>query len=361
MKKITLLIVFLSAALFVFHSCQKDAIEKVLEGPQHLPEVPFDYNEMRFSVINGLHFLRLNFDTNDVEGGFSNEKATLGRVLFYDKRLSKNNAISCGSCHEQKKAFADGEQFSFGLNLEQTSRNSMSIGNTAYHNFFFWDGRARNLRTQVMMPIQNHIEMGIEKIEYLVDKLDRVEYLKPLFESAYGSPEITEDKISIALAQFIGSMVTNNSKFDQGLNSGFDNFTQKEKDGVDLFFQKFNCDNCHTSPLFTNSWRKANVGLDIENFDEGDGWNRFKVPSLRNIELTAPYMHDGRFRTLEEVIEHYNSGIQPNPSLDWSLRGVGGEPKRFEMTNYEKNALIAFLKTLTDEEFINDERFSDPF
>ena len=312
--------------------------------------------------------------------------ATLGRVLFYDKAMSLNNTIACASCHQQEKGFADPEAFSIGFEGELTGRNSMGLTNARYYSrgSFFWDERATTLEEQVLMPIQDHIEMGMT-LDALTQKLNSLDYYPELFELAFGEEEVTSKRVSLALAQFIRSMVSFQSKYDEGLMSNppnnnrppasFSNFTASENLGMALFFsQRTNCATCHGSINFVAD-TPFNNGLDLNSSDNGIGSISgnprdnalFKVNSLRNIEMTAPYMHDGRFNTLKEVIEHYNSGIQPHLNLSPQLQVRGNQgpnniqPIRMNLTDEEKQSLVDFLKTLTDETFLNDERFNNPF
>ncbi|MCB0598393.1 MAG: cytochrome-c peroxidase [Lewinellaceae bacterium] len=300
--------------------------------------------------------------------------ATLGRVLFYDRQLSINNSVACGSCHRQESAFADGKKGSEGFGGKVTPRNSMGIVNVALNNNLFWDSRIASLREMVIKPVQNHIEMGMESMEVLSQKLAKSSYYPPLFEAAFGTPQVTEDRIAQALTQFLSSMITANSKFDHAQENNFAAFSELEKMGMSLFqSERAKCSSCHSGPNFSapdgpgdpyggsDIKGTANIGLDLVYQDQGKGDGQFKIPSLRNIALTAPYMHDGRFNTLEEVVEHYNSGIQAHAKLDPKLIGPDGNPQRLNLDAMEKAALVAFLKTLTDEQLVQDPRFSDPF
>jgi cytochrome c peroxidase len=332
-----------------------------------LPETAFNYGTDTFpSYFSApLSFI------NSVQNPITNDGATLGRVLFYDKMLSANNTVSCGSCHLQSKAFSDPRIFSSGFEGEQTNRNSMAIVNSRFSFRYFWDQRALYAETQVLMPIQNHIEMGMN-LGDLVTKLQTVDYYQPLFQKAFGSTEVNVSRISIALAQFVQSLNSYRSRYDVGTQTGFADFSPVETDGMNLFFSgTINCNQCHTTANFYDT-SPLNNGLESIYIDKGRGAitndsaddGKFKVPSLRNIEMSAPYMHDGRFATLEQVVEHYNSGIQANANLDDRLATnglTGGPPKQYYMTAYQKASVVAFLKTLTDQQFLNDVRFSDPF
>lgn len=358
MKKIGLSLLVVTATVgVVLFSCKKIALE---DNVPDLPTTPYDYsNTNGITVFNGPN------------NPFSNEKASLGRVLFYDKLLSVNNRIACGSCHLQELGFSDGKQSSEGfLGVTTTPRNSMTIANLQLESSFFWDARANSLEDQATQPIKNHIEMGIENIDLLPNKLGKTSYYANLFSNAYGSSEITSDKIAKALATFLRSMISANSKFDIGENSQFANFSLLEKEGQAIF-QSSQCSSCHNLSLGFFGWSGttiANIGLAktsdngaINTFNNPSFENSFKAPTLRNIALTAPYMHDGRFATLNEVIDHYSHNIQQYDNLDWRLQDGNGNAKKFNYTDHQKEALIAFLNTLTDYSYITDKRFSNPF
>lgn len=307
---------------------------------------------------------QLQITAKDSSVLLSNEIAALGRVLFYETRLSQNNSISCASCHQPSKSFCDGDKLSQGLFNKQTTHNSMALINTGFQKRFFWDINGDSLRGDVMKPILNHLEMGIESLEDLPPKLQQYPMYEALFQEAFGKNDaaITSDKISLALSQFVSALYSYRSKFDEGHVSNFVNYTQKELHGKDLFFGKAKCATCHQYPLFTRAWGSAtNIGLDSD--FESNPIKQFKIPTLRNIELTSPYMHDGRFTTLEEVVDHYNEGIQFNTFLAWEFKDPNNreKPIQLHLSETEKKELIAFLKTLTDWTFLTEERFSNPF
>lgn len=307
----------------------------------------------------------------------------LGRVLFYDKQLSLNNSVACASCHKQTLAFADNVAFSRGFENVLTKRNSMPIQNLQ-NDFFttfdgirfvsssilFWDGREANLNTMVLRPILNHIEMGNFDVQSLAEKLSTVPYYKPLFKKAYGEETITPERISTAISSFVRSISSNNTKFDQS-NNGKQQLSALEENGQKLFFNIYNCNSCHQVQTSTGyaiaGGGFADIGLDTQ--DKGRGLitsnsndlGKFKIPSLRNVALTAPYMHDGRFATLEDVMEHYSTGIEDNPNLDFRLRNFDGSAKRLNISEADKKAIVAFLNTLTDYQMIADPKFSSPF
>lgn len=304
----------------------------------------------------------------------TNSGATLGRVLFYDKRLSANNTTSCSSCHQAEHGFSDPKRFSTGFAGGSTGRNSMGLTSARYYlrQNFFWDERAATLEDQVLQPIQNATEMGMTLTE-LVTKIQAEPYYATLFTNAFGNATVTSDRISKALAQFVRSIVSGSSKYDQGVPIGFSNFTASENRGRGLFGTA-GCAACHGSDNFVPGNLIFNNGLENPYVDKGLGAvtglssdeGFFKVPSLRNIELTAPYMHDGRFATLEQVVEFYNSGVVNHPNLSPPLKNPpgtpgAGQPRRLNLTAQQKADLVAFMKTLTDTSVTTDPKFQDPF
>lgn len=365
----------------IFPGCQQEDeelanIENNALSELNLPESPYNYANIDLPD----HFLAN--DVRRIDNTLNNNRvtdagATLGRVLFYDKLLSANNSTSCASCHLQANGFADERTLSLGFEGGETGRNSMGLANARYYNngHFFWDERAESLEEQVLMPIQDEVEMGLT-LDELVSKIQAQEYYEPLFIEAFGDDGVTTNRIANALAQFVRSMVSYESRFDEGLiavggnrNRDFPNFSELENLGKDLFFSgRTQCGNCHATAVFSGDQARNN-GLDARNIDLGLGEvtgnprdnGKFKVNSLRNIELTAPYMHDGRFETLEEVIGFYNRDIQNNPNLDQRLRVNNGNVRRMNLNGQERAALVAFLKTLTDKNFISDVKYSNPF
>jgi cytochrome c peroxidase len=331
------------------------------------------------------------FDNTPKDNPVTDAGATLGRVLFYDTQLSANHTVSCGSCHVQKHAFADPNRASKGSGGKLTDRHAMSLANLRYSHpgRFFWDERSGPLEEAVLLPIQNKVEMG-QDLSRVVEILGKDEKYAELFKLAFGDGKVTSERIGKALAQFLRSMVSWRSKYDEGLakvtsaRDDFPNFTRQENRGKALFLS--NCAVCHlpgAQDAHFSLLGPANDGLD-EDFKNSDGGvgditlngpdiGRFKSPSLRNVEVTAPYMHDGRFDALDKVIDHYSKGVKPHPNLDPRLRQISlgpltapaagrqVTPRPLHFTDSEKAALIAFLKTLTDQQFLTDPRFSDPF
>ncbi|MEM9185492.1 MAG: cytochrome c peroxidase [Planctomycetota bacterium] len=302
---------------------------------------------------------------DDFPNPISNPGAELGRVLFYDKRLSHNNGASCASCHAQENGFGDPNQFSVGFEGRLTGRHSPGLSNAAYYarGRFFWDERAATLEEQVLMPIEDSVEMG-SNLDELEEKLQATDYYPELFRRAFGDTEVTQERMGLAMAQFVRSMVTYKSKFDEALAAGpagspgfAAQFTNQENQGHAIFNR--DCGRCHGTEA-NIATRPENIGLDPDNEPENGndaGFNgRFKVASLRNIAVRGRFMHDGRFDSLEAVINHYANGIQDNDALSAGLP-VGG----FGYNPNQRAALVAFLNTLTDQEFLSSELFSDPF
>ncbi len=336
----------------------------IVSAPAQVPELPETlYNYASQDLPR--YFMNAP-DNVPVNNPVTDAGATLGRVLFYDKKLSANRSIACASCHTQDQGFSDSRQFSEGFEGGLTRRNSMGLANLRYdRGAFFWDERAATIEEQVLMPIQDAVEMGMD-LDDLSARLREQEYYPPLFARAFGNERIDSERIADALAQFLRSMVSYRSRYDEGMTQAgpptneFPNFSAEENRGKAIFMER--CNSCHGGPLSASPGARTN-GLGDYAGDNGKGevtgvprdFNQFKSPSLRNIELTAPYMHDGRFASLTEVIEHYSTGVQ----LPRALPGLpsGG----FRFADDEKESLLAFLLTLTDDSFIADERFSDPF
>ncbi len=301
----------------------------------------------------------------------------LGRMLFYEKALSGNNTMTCASCHQQQFAFNDTARFSIGIHGLPGKRNAMSVFNMAWNtNGFFWDGRAVLLRHQSLMPIQDDLEMD-ETLENVVTKLSAMNVYREQFKRAFNTEIITSELISKALEQFMNSIVSNNSKYDRYLR-GEISLDSAEERGRRLFFAEYNpafpalsgadCAHCHSGDNFEND-KFMNNGLDNDAGlakDEGrkkvsgqpQDLGKFKVTSLRNIALTAPYMHDGRFQSLEDVVAHYNEGLVSSSTLDPALAATMGTGLMLDSGDIAD--LVAFLKTLTDEQLIQDPRYAAP-
>lgn len=301
----------------------------------------------------------------------------LGKMLFFEPMLSKNSVQSCGSCHNQNTGFTDTARFSIGVEGIQGGRQAMSVFNMAWHsNEFFWDGRANLLRDQALMPIQDPLEMN-ETLDNVVAKLSNSELYRNQFIRAFGNDAITPEKMGLAMEQFMLSIVSGNSKYDRW-QMGLEELTESEMRGLELFTMEYNpfflddsgadCQHCHTDPTFENDLYMNN-GLDSDAEFQDIGREavtgnpadraKFKVPTLRNIALTAPYMHDGRFTTLEEVVDHYNEGIKASTTVDGGI--LATQAQGLLLTEQDKVDLVNFLHTLTDEDLANNPEYADPF
>jgi len=318
-------------------------------------------------------------DHSPTSNAINDRVATLGRVLFYDLRMSTNDRASCASCHRQALGFTDSMRFSNGISSAATTDfHAMRLGNLRYWKpgSTFWDRRAASVEAQASHPFHSLVELGwggaAGGFDGLIRKMDKTIYYPDLFAWAFGSSEITEPRIQQALAQFVRAMISSSSRWDTGyarvfspsqpnraLNIDLPNFTPEENRGRQLFMTKVGqggagCSACHLPPTFALTATARSNGLDA-------GETRlFKAPSLRSVGLTGPYMHDGRFETLAEVVDFYDHGVQQGPALDPRLQR-GGNPQRLNLSAADRAALVAFLMTLSDRALTSDARFSDPF
>jgi cytochrome c peroxidase len=364
------LIGVLALAVIITTACKKEFNENELSNSTATPNLSQTYNY----------------------GVGSDNLVTLGRVLFYDKNLSLNNGISCGSCHKQEFGFGDNQQFSPGLMGKLSSRNTSTLispisifGASA----FFWDGRAADLESAAIMPVLNQDEMHAIDVQLLPGKLAKLDYYPQLFQNAFSTPEITVPRIRIALAAFMRALISSNSRVVGLFISG--QLTYDELQGENIFQGKAKCYSCHKGQDFStyDGSEFWNIGLDYDYADKGrymiTGEEKtkgaFKLPHLRNIAQSAPYMHDGRFNTLREVIDHYDHGIINNPQLSYRLRdipqsvisnvpvGVLPEdvdfsmypPQSLNLTEIEKRQLEAYLRAMSDPVLLNHPKYSDPF
>ena len=404
----------LFAISVVIFACQKEKNVTTIEiHPEDLPQVNvlspksvditmYEFNKPQASFLTGL---------GAPQSKFNNGIATLGKVLFYDRNLSSTYTVSCGSCHKQANAFADNNRFSEGINGQLSTRNSMALANVSnfkmhYSNFdgkapsLLWDGRASSVTQQAPLALLNPHEMGMEWKD-IVERVSALPYYKPLFAQGYGDTEVTEARILDAFSEFVGAIRCQNSKLDIALENvngdinassteiKFDilhnsysgisdtiggdttvvplkDFTVQELRGRDIF--SANCTKCHSPVRNFQEVFEACNGLDLNYSDNGKGiltskatdMGVFKSPSLRNIALSAPYMHDGRFATLEAVIDFYSDDIKPHANLHPLLRKPDGSTK-MNFTPQEKKDLLAFLQTMTASDIGHDKIFSDPF
>lgn len=347
MKKqatILTLCIFVGALVFTEACNKKDTGSQELTHPLTIP-VPAGFPAMQNFFVN-----------NPV----TQEGFELGRKLFYDGRLSQDGNFPCASCHQQFAGFATFDHpLSHGFADQFTTRNAPGLVNLAWYKEFHWDGGINHLEVQPLAPITATNEMA-ETVENVVRKLNGDTAYKRMFRQAFNTNEINSQLMLRAMAQFMGMMVSANSKYDR-VKAGKENFTAAEQRGYQIFQQK--CESCHKEPLFTDqSFR--NTGLPIDNVLRDMGRMRitklsqdslkFKVPTLRNIFLTAPYGHDGRFYSIGAMIDHYRFNVVNGPTTDPLVRN------KLAIDDYEKNDLIIFMRTLTDTSFINDKRFAQP-
>lgn len=364
MKNISYLLIVVLAVFIL--ACEKDEPDPPIDPPIEMDETPFN-----------LEYGKLPAPDIAPDNPLTIQGVKLGRMLFYEDMLSKDGSQNCASCHIQEFAFSDTARFSLGVREMEGKRQAMSVVNMAWNNNeFFWDGRAHLLRDQSLLPIQDELEMD-ETLESVITKLSDSKMYRDQFSRAFGSPEITEEKMSLAMEQFMNTIVSYNSKYDQFL-AGNTTLTESEERGRKLYFQEYNpffpdqsgadCQHCHGGDNFEND-EYMNNGLDTdadfadigreEVSNKPEDRAKFKVPSLRNIAVTPPYMHDGRFNTLEEVIDHYNEGIKESSTVDPAI--LNTKQTGLLLTAQGKMDLVNFLKTLTDEDLLSNPAFASPF
>ena len=355
---------FLFASILFVVACTKD---------DEVPEIPVTIDETPYTLAYG------DLPTPDLpaDNPLTEQGVQLGRMLFYETMLSKDNTQACASCHRQSDGFSDSTRFSIGVELLPGNRQAMPVFNLAWHsNDFFWDGRSELLREQSLRPIQDPLEMN-ETLENVIAKLSSSKMYQDQFTRAFGSTEVTAEKMSLAMEQFMLSIVSYNSKYDKFL-AGEVQLTESEERGRLLFEAEYNpffpevsgadCGHCHSGRNFEND-QYMNNGLDTDASmtdigreavsQNANDKGKFKVPTLRNVAVTAPYMHDGRFQTLEQVVDHYNEGIQASETVDPTVLNTINTG--LFLTEEDKVDLVNFLKTLTDDTFLNEAAYKSPF
>jgi cytochrome c peroxidase len=348
-------------------------------GTPTLPDPSYVYSDAGLSAELPYMYRDSTDDTVLDNNRTTDAGATLGRVLFYDRRLSITNTVACSTCHLQSHGFATPERFPTGALGVPLKRNAMALGNVRYNaqRSWFSDMRVHRLEELALQPIENAEELG-SSLALAETKLRGTPFYASLFEAAFGSPDITRERIGLALGQFLQSLMTYRSRHDLAFNpmenEPYDPtpvLTAQELRGFRIFDDnpRTRCNSCHDLRLGTNVWQ-ANNGIDLVPTDPGtldpamqrDGSvGVFRAASLRNIAVTAPYMHDGRFATLRDVIDHYDHGIQDSPNLDGILHSLAGGPVRMNLTEDEKDDLEAFFRAMTDDAFLTDQKFSSPF
>lgn len=357
-RKKAIFFLSLIGALVIYAGCRKDDpyIRDYMPTPYEL-KIPAGFPQMVIPADNPM----------------TEEGVWLGRNLFWEKKLSKNNIQSCGTCHAPNAAFSDTAQFSVGVEGNEGNRQAMALVNLGWSNFFFWDGRVSTLEQQVLKPVPNPVEMN-QPWPLAVQKLQEDPRYPLMFYRAFGTYTIDSMLVAKAIAQFMRTMISGNSKFDQYVN-GSASLTSQELYGLNLYTvdrdiaggtMGADCFHCHGYPFMQLQNEFHNNALDATFLDLGRGmvtgnpndYGKFKVPSLRNVALSAPYMHDGRFNTLDEVINHYSTGLNNSATVSPFMLNINDGGIQIPPT--EKAALKAFLETLTDWEFINNPDFSDP-
>ncbi|MEQ8519411.1 MAG: cytochrome c peroxidase [Cytophagales bacterium] len=336
--------------------------------------VSFDLNDSakQYKFPDLLHFPEMPVNENNIPTYAGVE---LGRYLFYDPILSQNRKVSCASCHKQKHAFSDApNQFSLGINENRSKRNTLPLFNLAWYERLFWDGRAVSLEEQVFEPVRNHLEMNLDWSQ-AEKRINQSSFYRKMFRKAFGNNLIDSILISKAIAQFERTLISNNSRYDKALR-GEIYLTEDEFAGFTLANDqsRASCIQCHTtdSDALGTIGSFSNNGLDSFNTytkykDKGLGGlskiseqiGLFKIPSLRNVSVTGPYMHDGRFETLEEVIDFYSDGLHLSPNVDSKL--IHARKGGAKLNSQEKRQLLAFLNSLTDSVFITNKAYSNPF
>lgn len=349
------LLVVAAGSMLILYSCKKD---KTNEEPA--PPVDPSLADIEFKVPQGWPMPVYNYSNNPL----TKEGFKLGRKLFFDPLLSRDSSVSCGSCHQPFAAFSQlDHKVSHGVEERVGTRNSPALFNLNWHSSFFWDGGVTHIELQPFAPITNPLEMD-ETLANVVAKLQSKEGYRQMFKDAFGTEEVTTQRMSRALAQFMGMLVSSNSPYDKYIrNEG--SLNTDELAGLTVFRSK--CTPCHTEPLFSD-FSLRNNGLKLVVNEKGvidsgrgvitpadqDAYYKFKVPSLRNLKYTAPYMHDGRLATIDAVLDHYTSDVQHTPNLDPLLtNGIS-------LSSQERQQLKAFLNTLNDETFVKDIRFQEP-
>ena len=340
-----MIVCFFTLATLLINACKKSDTGSVGRITPLAFKIPAGFPDAQYKFI----------DNPLTKEGFE-----LGRKLFYDGRLSKDGNFPCASCHQQVAAFATFDHdLSHGFNNQFTTRNSPGLINMAWHKEMHWDGGINHIEVQPLAPLTAPNEMA-EDINNVVNKLQQDAVYKQMFKATYGDETINSQRMLKALTQFVASLVSSNSKYDK-VKRGETVFTAAEQNGYQVFQSK--CASCHAEPLFTDlSFRNNGLPLNSTIKDVGrmritnkkEDSLKFKVPTLRNVYLTFPYTHDGRFTSLTQVLNHYTTGIQDGPTLDPLLKN------KIPLTSTEKFYLIQFMIALTDSSFINDKRFAEP-
>jgi cytochrome c peroxidase len=340
--KAFIILSFIIVALYAFTKTTAVQSKSIFKSPSNFPEPVYDFKHNPVT-----------------KAGFE-----LGRYLFYDASLSRNYTISCGFCHIQSASFTHhGHDISHGIDNGASMRNAPPIMNLAWSTSFMLDGRVATLNEQAVIPITGHVEMDCS-LDTVVARLQADTYYPAMFKKAFGSSKVTEQNVLKALSQFMLMCISANSKYDKVMRHEGECFTDDEAAGYAIF--KNTCNSCHKEPLFTDHSFRSN-GFNIVSTKDKGVFNvthdsadmyKFKVPSLRNLAYTAPYMHNGQLYQFRSIIPQYRFYVENNPNLDTLLVHTG--KRGFAMTNKEVEQLTAFLQTLNDSSFVKDPSLSEP-
>jgi len=352
------LVFFISVIFLSVSSCKHEPVTYCT------PEIATPNTATPFRLVVPAGFPPMDIP---VDNPFTVEGIELGRKLFYDPQLSGDNTQACASCHQTEASYSDTNQFSTGIDGSIGTRNAMAVVNIGYSFSLFWDGRAATVEEQALAPVVNPIEMNTTWPEVLL-KLNADQYYRSMFKIAFNVDVIDSFDVAKALAQFERTMLSGNSKFDKA-GRGELSLSESERRGQDLFFtERADCFHCHGTALFMGfDYENNGVQQVMTDFGLGDvtGFStdkgKFKPTTLRNIEFTSPYMHDGRFKTLEEVVEFYNSGVnQSSPNVSPLMLKANRPAGNLNLSRQEKEDLVAFLKTLSDPSFLTIPKFMEP-
>jgi len=361
-KRIRRLAVFTGLVLAFAHCSKKEeakapppaAPKAAAASPAPAPAKP----EKGAQTAEGFPFIKvpLGLDPNlnaPADNPITPEKIELGRLLYFDKRLSKDVTVSCASCHDPKRGWTDNQPVSDGIHGGKGVRSAPTVVNSTYNLVQFWDGRAKNLEEQALGPIVNPVEMGMGSHDEMVNSLDKIQSYQPLFQKAFGDPKITKERVTMAIASFERTVLGGNSKYDRYNAGDKTAMNESEIRGQELFFGKANCTRCHVGSNFSDSdFHNLGVGMkaakpDLGRYeqtkDEKDK-GAFKTPTVRDVSRTGPYMHDGSEKTLEEVVDFYDKGGEPNQWLDVKV-------VKLNLSAQEKTDLVNFMKALDSDPY----------
>lgn len=370
----------LTLCLLAFFAC-KPSLRDANWQPNPTAKMVQWFAALNFGAFKGTTPYNLDYppwyiNRNVPQVQMTREAVELGRFLFYDKSLSSDSSVACASCHEQKASFSDNRRFSVGVRGRKGHRNSMQLVNLVSDQRFFWDGRAASLEAQVLMPIEDTNEMDLP-LDELMARLKSHPIYPKLFERAFGDTLITRERLADALAQFVKSIVSYSSADDylrgfEDRRITWNEVPASARKFLSLYQKSFkilNCGPCHAIALQAGQNTYDDIGLDAEPKDVGyyavtkneNDKGKFKIPVFRNLSVTGPYMHDGRFDTLEKAIEHYRSGMHRRPNLSPMYLDRNNKIITESLTDEQVSVLLETMKLTLDEKVLTDPKYSDPF